>query len=126
MTHWEHRAECLGEDPELFFPIGSGTDAAKQTAQAKAVCAQCPVRAECRRKADTVHANDGVWGQLTPFERANVRRARYAKARGFDVRPCPTCHRPTRAQGTPAADAPGTVLRFGDQCRRCTGEGTKT
>jgi len=47
-TEWRSRAACLGADPELFFPAAEGGpvyDA--QVAAAKAMCARCPVTAEC-------------------------------------------------------------------------------
>jgi WhiB family transcriptional regulator, redox-sensing transcriptional regulator len=40
---WRHRAACLEEDPELFFPIGETGPAREQIAEAKAVCVGCPV-----------------------------------------------------------------------------------
>ena len=44
---WRHRAACLSEDPELFFPIGNTGPALAQIEEAKKVCARCEVRAEC-------------------------------------------------------------------------------
>ena len=46
-TWWIERARCIGEDPELFFPVGTTGPAIAQTARAIEVCAGCPVRAEC-------------------------------------------------------------------------------
>ena len=49
---WRRRAVCRGEDPELFFPIGSsGPAALQQIAAAKAICAGCPAREACLRFA---------------------------------------------------------------------------
>jgi len=42
---WRHRAACLSEDPELFFPIGNTGPALAQIEEAKKVCARCAVRA---------------------------------------------------------------------------------
>ena len=41
---WRHRAACLTEDPELFFPIGNTGPALMQIAEAKKVCRRCDVR----------------------------------------------------------------------------------
>lgn len=71
---WRHRAACRGEDPELFFPVGGDGAALARVAAAKAVCAGCPVRAECLAFA-LVAISDGVAGGLTAEERAQLRRA---------------------------------------------------
>ncbi|MGH8984727.1 MAG: WhiB family transcriptional regulator [Acidimicrobiia bacterium] len=42
---WHDRAACRDEDPALFFPPRGVSGAA--LAEAKAVCARCPVRGEC-------------------------------------------------------------------------------
>jgi WhiB family redox-sensing transcriptional regulator len=47
VLNWRDQAACLDEDPELFFPVGSTGPALEQTERAKAVCADCPVRAAC-------------------------------------------------------------------------------
>jgi WhiB family redox-sensing transcriptional regulator len=61
---WRTRAACRDEDPELFFLPGEKLTAAAQAQvdQAVAVCARCPVVAECRQDADDQHATHGVWG----------------------------------------------------------------
>jgi WhiB family transcriptional regulator, redox-sensing transcriptional regulator len=46
---WHHDAACRGEDPELFFPIGTTGPALVQLMDAKAVCGRCPVQSECLR-----------------------------------------------------------------------------
>ncbi|MGH8904532.1 MAG: WhiB family transcriptional regulator, partial [Egibacteraceae bacterium] len=45
--NWRDKAMCLGEDPELFFPIGTTGPAVDQADWAKAICADCPVRDAC-------------------------------------------------------------------------------
>ena len=35
---WRHKAACLDEDPELFFPIGNTGPALLQIEEAKQVC----------------------------------------------------------------------------------------
>ncbi len=44
---WRHRAACLTEDPELFFPIGNSGPAIAQIEQAKRVCSHCEVSDVC-------------------------------------------------------------------------------
>ena len=73
---WIERAGCLREDPELFFPVGSGPTAIAQEAAAKAVCRRCPVRNECLEWALTTCQDAGVWGGLGEEERREIRRAR--------------------------------------------------
>jgi WhiB family redox-sensing transcriptional regulator len=73
---WIQRASCLEEDPDLFFPVGTTGPAVDQTARAKAVCAGCPVRAECLAWALDTAQDAGVWGGLDEEERREIRRAR--------------------------------------------------
>lgn len=73
---WVQRARCRDEDPELFFPIGTSGPAAEQIERAKAVCMQCPVRAECLEWALATGQDAGVWGGLSEEERRALRRAR--------------------------------------------------
>jgi WhiB family redox-sensing transcriptional regulator len=73
---WIARAGCLGEDPEMFFPVGSGPAALEQEAEAKLVCGTCPVRDECLEWALATCQDAGVWGGLGEEERRRIRRAR--------------------------------------------------
>jgi hypothetical protein len=41
--YWRRRAACRGTDPELFFPVGPAGPALAQVAEAKKICARCPV-----------------------------------------------------------------------------------
>jgi WhiB family redox-sensing transcriptional regulator len=65
---WRSRSACLDEDPELFFPMGTTRPALCQIEEAKAVCARCPVRAECLQLAIELGVKDGVWGGYTADE----------------------------------------------------------
>ncbi len=66
---WRSRANCLGKDPELFFPAAErGPVYEAQVAAAKAVCAHCLVRAECLAEA-LVRLPHGIAGGLTAEER---------------------------------------------------------
>jgi hypothetical protein len=70
---WRARAACRGVDPELFFPAAErGPVRAVQVAAAKAVCAGCPVRAECLDEA-LARIPYGIAGGLTENERRRLR-----------------------------------------------------
>ena len=66
---WRAAAACLGADPDLFHPV-TPTD----EAEAKAICAWCPVRADCLAFADEHAIGHGIWGGLTEDERRRERR----------------------------------------------------
>jgi hypothetical protein len=69
---WRARAVCVDVDPELFFPVGeSGLAIETQVRAAKAVCAPCPVRAECLADALAGMAY-GIAGGLTAEERRGL------------------------------------------------------
>ncbi|QTE30909.1 WhiB family transcriptional regulator [Pengzhenrongella sicca] len=71
---WRHRAKCLDEDPELFFPIGSTGSSTIQIEQAKAVCRRCPVTETCLSWALKTNQDSGVWGGLSEDERRTLKR----------------------------------------------------
>ncbi|MFE5332518.1 WhiB family transcriptional regulator [Embleya sp. NPDC056575] len=71
---WRHRAACRGEDPELFFPIGTSPEAKVQTALAKKVCRACPVAGACGSWAMEHSYDSGVWGGTTEAERVAAKR----------------------------------------------------
>ena len=58
---WRHRAACLTEDPELFFPIGNSGPALAQVEQAKRVCNRCEVSDICLKWALDTGQDAGVW-----------------------------------------------------------------
>ena len=62
---WRHKAACLTEDPELFFPVGNTGPALQQIEEAKAVCHRCPVMDTCLKWAIETSQDAGVWGGLT-------------------------------------------------------------
>ena len=68
-AHWSRRSSCLGEDPELFFPVSSEGPGQAQYERAKAVCRRCPVRGRCLEYALSTQQMYGVWGGTTPEER---------------------------------------------------------
>ena len=77
---WRHRAACLTEDPELFFPVGNTGPAIMQIAEAKKVCDRCEVRQECLQWALESGQDHGVWGGLSEDERRSMKR-RNARSR---------------------------------------------
>ena len=77
---WRHRAACLTEDPELFFPIGNSGPALAQVEQAKRVCNRCEVSDISLKWALDTGQDAGVWGGLSEEERRSLKR-RTARAR---------------------------------------------
>jgi WhiB family redox-sensing transcriptional regulator len=69
---WADRANCIGMPPDLFFPPpGKNRD----IADARKVCADCCVRAECLDYAQTQPVEiSGVWGGLSARDRYRLRR----------------------------------------------------
>lgn len=64
---WRDRAACARTPIDVFFPTRP------VFAEAKALCAACPVRAECLTFALETDQPDGVWGGLSFTERERVR-----------------------------------------------------
>ena len=71
---WRHRAACRDEDPELFFPIGTGGPALLKIDDAKAVCRSCNVIDDCLEWSLETGQEAGVWGGLSEDERRSVLR----------------------------------------------------
>jgi len=68
-------ALCKGEDPSVWFPFpGTVGRPSASVRRAKAVCAACPARARCLEWALKANEIEGVWGGMTPAERARIRR----------------------------------------------------
>jgi len=79
---WQVDAACRGTGVDLFFNPDSERGQSKRTreANAKAVCARCPVMAECLSWALAVGEPYGVWGGRTPEERRALRNNKPALA----------------------------------------------
>jgi WhiB family redox-sensing transcriptional regulator len=77
---WQERANCLGVDPDLFFP-----ERGASTREAKAVCRGCEVRGECLEYALAHGEKFGIWGGLSERERRRVRRQRALERRARAV-----------------------------------------
>lgn len=75
---WASLGACQDSDPDLFFPIATSGPALQQMAEAKAVCARCPVRVDCLSYALDTGQDAGVWGGASAEERQEIRSARAA------------------------------------------------
>jgi WhiB family transcriptional regulator, redox-sensing transcriptional regulator len=73
---WQEQANCLGVDPDLFFP-----ERGASTREAKGVCRGCEVRTECLEYALDHGEKFGIWGGLSERERRRVRRQRALERR---------------------------------------------
>lgn len=95
---WTDLAACKDTDTRLFF-----VDPGQNANEAKAVCAGCACRRECLRLALETGTDYGVFGGLTPKERAGMRRplhepvarcgtdAGYQRHIAVREQPCPAC-----------------------------------
>ena len=68
---WQEDANCLGVDPDLFFP-----ELGASTREAKEVCRGCVVRQDCLEFALRNGEKFGIWGGLSERERRRLRRQR--------------------------------------------------
>ena len=55
---------CLNEDPEIWFPVGTGAMATETEWLAKALCDGCPIKEACLRYALETNQRYGVWGGI--------------------------------------------------------------
>jgi hypothetical protein len=80
-SDWRASAACAQVDPELFHPVGQPRSVRRQTKQAKAVCAGCPVVERCLQWALETKQDSGVLGGLSEEERIKLhgRRPRRRK-----------------------------------------------
>src|SRR5215470_5616440 len=61
---WQDYANCLGVDPDLFFP-----ERGASTREAKEVCRGCIVRTLCLEYALVNGEKFGIWGGMSERER---------------------------------------------------------
>lgn len=95
---WTEQAACKGMDPAIHHPNvdvrpssprAAGREAFREAyAQARLVCASCPVAGECLAYAIDNGENDGMWGGMDPRERWELvgMRARCRCGRVFSYR----------------------------------------
>ena len=64
---WQFDAACRSTNMDTFFPSADDDSAA-----AKAICAECPVRMACLAFAIDHSEQFGIWGGLTEKERRRL------------------------------------------------------
>ena len=96
---WQLQANCMGVDPDLFFP-----ERGASTREAKEVCRGCVVREDCLEYALANGEKFGIWGGMSERERRRLRRARALARRDMRSAPPDEDHRSTAAS-TPAPAA---------------------
>jgi WhiB family redox-sensing transcriptional regulator len=74
---WQSMANCMGVDPDLFFP-----ERGASTREAKEVCRGCLVRQDCLEYALANGEKFGIWGGLSERERRQLRRQRQMQRGG--------------------------------------------
>lgn len=75
---WRAEAACVGENLDIFFPLGDQATHHALSNQAKEICARCPVMATCRAWALRTSPEFGIFGGLTAHERRLVREGRWS------------------------------------------------
>jgi WhiB family transcriptional regulator, redox-sensing transcriptional regulator len=91
-ARWRLDAACRDHDPALFDPVEAGETRAHITnrlAIALAVCADCPVRAECRTEADDL-GDLGVRGGVLLVRAPDTRKASKPAVDDSDLAGCGT------------------------------------
>lgn len=99
---WMTQRACVDVPTEVFFP-----ENVRDAATAKAICAACPVSAECLAYATENREEHGVWGGLAPWERGDRRTRRPA------VRP------PVARCGTDGGYYRHLRYTFSEPCQAC-------
>lgn len=85
-TDWRDDAACRGVESDLFFPDKKATS---QLADAKRVCARCPVYRQCGDWAISQGITEGVWGGMDEDARRGRRRTAGIRAASLPD-PCGT------------------------------------
>ncbi|MFD9394014.1 WhiB family transcriptional regulator [Streptomyces sp. NPDC060000] len=85
-SDWRDQAACVGEDPEIFFPLSDIAAPGTEASLARAVCRRCAVLIPCRDWALEHGEDDGIWGATTAAQRRTIRRA--------TIEPTPAIRRP--------------------------------
>lgn len=69
------RELCSQADPEVFHP-----EKGASVAEAKAICARCPLKEPCLEWAIETNQRFGVWGSASERERRQIRADRDRRA----------------------------------------------
>ena len=80
---WQDFANCLGVDPDLFFP-----ERGASTKEAKEVCAGASFREDCLEYALANGEKFGIWGGMSERERRRIRRQRALARARANPSPC--------------------------------------
>jgi WhiB family redox-sensing transcriptional regulator len=115
---WRERALCRKFDPDIWFPIGNTGPAIEQTELAKAICAQCPVIADCEEWVLTSNQPYGVAAGMTPGERQGIRTGHRVRTE----RPAVRCRRQRHWM---TAENTHVDPRGARWCQACTVENTR-
>ena len=103
---WLERAQCIGSDPELWFPVSDTPDAYQP---ARDICETCPVRLECLEWAISGGIRHGMFGGKTPSQRESYRQKHRLSVtrQGPVLEPCGTSAAYARhyRAGEPACEA---------------------
>ncbi len=87
-TDWMRSGACRGMETNLWFP---GLGQSVVAGRAKAVCADCPVKADCAEMALANPDLMGIWGGMSDRER-NVERRRRGMIHAGGAKPQPIRH----------------------------------
>lgn len=102
---WQLQGSCQGYPLELFYPEERGQLLRTREERAKRICRECPVIDACRKYSLRAPEAFGIWGALTPRE-----RARYLA--GDPPRPDAGVVNPSVAQLIPAEVDEGANLNM--------------
>lgn len=86
LWEWQFQGLCRTTNPDIFFHPEGERGPAREAREraAKAVCATCPVLAQCAAHALAVREPYGVWGGMSEDDRETIyqqqRRRRLATA----------------------------------------------
>ena len=72
---WQLKAACRGPQSAIFFPpshFERKDEKEEREAQAKSICATCPVRRPCLDYALRIREPHGIWGGLNELERKQL------------------------------------------------------
>lgn len=72
---WQVKAACRGPQAAVFFPppqFERKDEKLAREAQAKDICASCPVRRPCLDYAVDIREPHGIWGGLNEAERKEL------------------------------------------------------